>query len=175
MTDFAVAPPGKAARILLIALTGVVPAVVLGSAFLAGRLRELQEAWLVLLIVLTVMLLLALAAARRRIALEPGRLRIEAAFYTRNVALGEIDLPNAHILDLRERREVRPLLKTSGYALPGFQAGYFRGRHRRKLFCLITAPRVVELPLRDGGALLLSAERPQALLDALRQARPYAS
>lgn len=170
MTDFAVVPPGKAARMLPVALAAIVPAAILGAAFLAGRLRELQEAWFVLVIIPLVIGVLVLGAARRHISLESGRLRVEAALYTRNVALGEIDLPNARILDLREHREARPWLKTNGYAVPGFQAGHFRGRHRRKLFCLITAPRVVELPLHDGGALLLSAERPQALLDALRTA-----
>lgn len=170
MTDFAVAPPGKAARMLLIALAAIVPAAILGAALLTGRLRELQEALPVLAVIPVIIGVLVLGAARRRIAFESGRLRIEAAFYTRNVALGEIDLPNARILDLREHRQARPRLKTNGYALPGFQAGYFRGRHRRKLFCLITTPRVVELPLHDGSALLLSPERPQALLDALRQA-----
>jgi hypothetical protein len=53
----------------------------------------------------------------------------------------------------------------------GFAAGHFRLREKfGKAFCLLTdRQRVLWLPLRDGKTqLLLSLERPQALLDALR-------
>ena len=56
-------------------------------------------------------------------------------------------------------------------SLPGYQAGHFRLRAKLgKAFCLVTdTRRVLWLPMRDGKQqLLLSLERPQALLDALR-------
>jgi len=58
-------------------------------------------------------------------------------------------------------------------SMPGFHAGHFRLRGDfGKAFCLLTQrDRVLWLPLRDGKQqFLLSLERPQALLDALRAA-----
>lgn len=79
------------------------------------------------------------------------------------------------MVDLREHTQLRPALKTGGMSLPGFHAGPFRMRDRlKKGFYLLTdQQRVLWLPQRDGGALLLSLEQPQQLLDALRTvARP---
>jgi len=40
---------------------------------------------------------------------------------------------------------------------------------RSKAFCLITdSSRMLYLPLRDGSALVISPERPRALLEALQ-------
>ena len=91
----------------------------------------------------------------------------KATFYTRRVALGAIDVDSARILDLREHPENKPLLKTNGYAVPGLMAGNFRDRKRRKVFCLVTAPSVVVLPLDDDSRMLLSPARPAHLLRSL--------
>ena len=96
---------------------------------------------------------------------------VAATFYTRKTAVTALDLAQARIASLDEHTEFRPGMKTNGYALPGFQAGHFRLRNRAKAFCLLTTQqRVLILPQRDGAFLLLSPERPQALLDALRTA-----
>ena len=108
---------------------------------------------------------------RRRIALEDGVLVVAATLYTRKTAVTALDLAQARIASLDEHTEFRTGMKTNGYALPGFQAGHFRLRNRAKAFCLLTTQqRVLILPQRDGAFLLLSPERPQALLDALRTA-----
>ncbi|TGQ61265.1 hypothetical protein EN855_033645, partial [Mesorhizobium sp. M1C.F.Ca.ET.212.01.1.1] len=60
--------------------------------------------------------------------------------------------------------------KTNGYAMPGFYSGHFRLQGGGKGFALVTdRSRVLVLPVRDGSALLLSLDRPQVLLDALRK------
>ena len=64
-------------------------------------------------------------------------------------------------MDLDERTELRPALKTFGMALPGFHAGWFLLRDRSRGFCLLTARRRV-LILGAGVAglwLLLSIFR----------------
>ncbi len=109
------------------------------------------------------------AAQRRTIALGDGVLEVLATFYRRRVPVQDIDLAKARVLNLRERSEWRPWLRTNGFGLPYLRAGWFRSRNWTSLFCLITdRQRVVLLPLHAGGALLLSAERPTELLDALR-------
>ena len=123
-----------------------------------------------------VLFLLALGAAltwlygRRHIGLQGRELRITATLYRKRVPVDVLDLANARIVDLAEHTDLRPLLKTNGFGMPGFAAGHFRLRDMRKAFCLLTdRSRVLVLPLRDGTLLLLSPEKPQDLLQQLRK------
>ncbi len=110
-----------------------------------------------------------LSFKRRRIELRDGVLVVAATIYTKKVPAAMLDLDRARIASLDEHTDYRPWIKTNGYALPGFQAGHFRLRNKSKAFCLLTQhERTLILPLRDDSSVLLSLERPQALLDALR-------
>ena len=55
-----------------------------------------------------------------------------------------------------------------GTSMPGYRAGHFRLRDRRRAFVLVTRrEKLLALPERNGRMLLLSLKQPQALLDAL--------
>ena len=113
---------------------------------------------------------------RRRVELAGDQLTVRAAIYTRRVAVSALDLAQARVLDLRERPELRPMLKTNGFSLPGFHAGHFRLRSRDAAFVLYTeAARVLLLPVIGDKPLLLGLARPQALLQALQARRPPAA
>ena len=150
-------PGGVAVLLLILAREGAVPPlmVLAGQAVLA----------------VTVLLVL-LPLWRRRVAFDGRRLRVESTFYTREAPLVDFALHDARVVDLRERTELRPMLKSHGYALPGFQSGHFRLRDwKRRAFCLVTDPsKVLALPHADGRVWLLSFEHPQAVLDILRRA-----
>lgn len=107
----------------------------------------------------------------RRIAIEGDALRVMAAsVFTRTVALADLDLDRARIVNLDEHDEYRPWVRLFGMSVPGFTAGHCLLRKRTRAFCLLTArERVLLLPQRDGKYLLLSPERPQALLAKLRE------
>lgn len=131
------------------------------------------EGTLAVLIVSAIAGALLAVIRRRSISLEKSTLVIRATLYTRRIALEEINLADARVVDLREHTEMRPLLKTNGLAVPGLAAGYFWDRKRNKLFCLVTAPLVVMLPLRDRSRVLISPMRPKRLLDEIcDRARP---
>lgn len=107
--------------------------------------------------------------ARRNVTLDGRLLVVRAALFTHRLDAGDLELDRARIIDLDERTELKPILKTFGMALPGFKAGWFLLRNRGRAFCLLTTHRrVLWLPTRAGKALLLSLERPDTLLDALR-------
>lgn len=170
--SFEVEPPPAYASWLLVGLGGVLPLAAIGLALWSTRGAF---AWLPLLpalLLLPVLLGLLLFALRRRsVQLRDGVLDVRAALFRRRVPVDGIDLARARIVDLEERTELRPLLKTNGMSLPGYHAGNFRLRGGfSRAFCLVTArKRVLWLPLRDGSSqLLLSLSQPQALLDALR-------
>ncbi len=123
-----------------------------------------------------ILFLLVLGAAltwlygRHHIVLQGRELRITATLYRKRVPVDALDLDHARIIDLAEHTDLRPLLKTNGFGMPGFAAGHFRLRDMRKAFCLLTdRSRVLVLPLRDGTLLLLSPEKPQTLLQQLQE------
>jgi hypothetical protein len=93
-----------------------------------------------------------------------------ATFYTRKLTVEAFDLDRARILSLEEHTDLAPMLKTNGFSLPGFKAGHFRLRNLTRAFCLVTdRTRVLLLPQRDGGLLMLSPTRPADVLARLRE------
>ena len=171
--SFAVPPPPAWAWWLLAGLAGLLPLGIIGMLALSGN--PAHGATPALFIIPMVLALLLLTMRRRSVMLHNGVLEIRAALYTQNVAVSELDTERARIVDLAEHTELKPFIKTNGFATPGFTAGYFRLReHFGKAFCLITnSQKVLWLPRRDGKTqYLISLERPQALLDALRASQP---
>jgi hypothetical protein len=109
---------------------------------------------------------------RRHVRLDNGVLTIAAGIHTRRVAIAGLDLDKARIVDLRERTELRPLLRTNGSNAPGYNTGHYRLRDRSPAFVLLSdRGRVLWLPEKSGKQLLLSLVQPRSLLDALQDAR----
>ena len=170
--DYPVAPPTGMPMLVLWAILAA--AIVLPLALMPGDkgMADLASprAWLSPGLVALTGVVVSLAYLRRRITLGAGGLVVRSTFYTRTVAVSAMRLERARIVDLAEHRELKPAIKTNGYALPGFRSGHFRMRDGGKAFCLVTDnSRVLALPLRDGALVLLSPEHPRALLDALKQ------
>ena len=162
--EFAIVPPDLRWLILLPTL-GLLVGVV-GIAFAS---REEPRLWLLTIPMLLGVLLMSLMVRRRRVTLEDDHLHIVGSMHTTRVRVAELDLAAARIVDLAEATVLRPMFKTFGTSMPGFHAGHFRLRDRSRAFVLITdRSRVLMLPERSGRRLLLSLEKPQALLDALQ-------
>lgn len=144
----------------------------IGVAFAA---RQDPGALLALPILLLAAAVVAIVMRRRNVRLEGGELQVAAGMHNRTVAVADLDLAGARIVDLGEHKPLRPLFKSFGTSLPGYHAGHFRLRDRGKAFVLVTdARRVLVLPERSGRKLLLSLRHPQALLDALEATTPAA-
>jgi hypothetical protein len=117
-----------------------------------------------------------LSLSRRRVTLDGGVLRVVAGFNSLQVQAADIDLPAASVVDLDEHTSLRPMLKTFGTSMPGYQAGHFRLRDRGAAFVLLTGTRkTLVLPLRGGKRVLLSVRQPEALLKALHDVAPGAA
>lgn len=172
--DFPVAmPPGNPRLMLALVMGMPIVIVVALMVFGVGGGRPVPPIFAALMPAIFVVMFFVLdrAMRRRSIAIDNGVLDVAATFYRHRVPVQEIDLDKARVVDLAEHVEWRPFVKTNGYALPGLRAGWFRSRDLTSLFCLVTnRQRVLVLPLRAGGAVLLSAERPTELLAALRLA-----
>lgn len=113
---------------------------------------------------------LGLAFFRRRVEFDGSVLDVRSTMYRRRVPVAQLQLDRAEVVDLGRDRRYAIRFKTNGYSMPGFHSGHFRLQGGGKGFALVTdRSRVLVLPVRDGSTLLLSLERPQALLDALRK------
>jgi hypothetical protein len=169
----ALTPLGKAPVLFAVGFGAVLPLVIAVVVILQVRSEALSPALMLLIqgIVAVSVLAVVLPMWRREASFDGKRLRVKAAYYTRESPLSLFDLAAARVVDTREHAEFKPRLKTNGFALPGFQAGHFRLRDRRKAFCLVTDPsKVLALPHADGRVWLLSLQHPQAVLDILRRA-----
>lgn len=167
--DFPLAPLRRPAWLTLVAIAAIL--VLLALAL--PQTRQLPApAWLATPFFVALLLVpLLLALRRRRIAVDGRTLVVAATFYTRKADVDALDLEHARIVDLAEHTGFAPVLRLNGYNLPGFHAGHFLLRNRKRGFCLLTSrERVLLLPQRDGKAvLLLSPEKPRELLEALRE------
>lgn len=173
--SFPLAPLHQGTWGLLVALW----VVLLLFAFLGGPHRQSPDnpvPWWVVVLFGTALLPAGLLStlAHREIRLEGDTLVVAAALiFVRRVPVRDLALDKARVLDLDEHIEFKPMLQLGGFGLPGFKAGHYLLRNRNRAFCLLTRPQqVLLLPHRDGKTILVSPEKPQALLDALRgQAR----
>jgi len=107
---------------------------------------------------------------RRRVELAGNVLDVRSTLYRRRTPMADLLLDQAEMVDLSRDRRYGIRFKTNGYSMPGFYSGHFRLQGGGKGFALVTdRARTLVIPVRGGSTLLLSLERPQALLEALRK------
>ncbi|WP_312400752.1 PH domain-containing protein [Stenotrophomonas indicatrix] len=107
---------------------------------------------------------------RRRVELAGNVLDVRSTLYRRRTPVADLLLDQAEVVDLSGDRRYGIRFKTNGYSMPGFYSGHFRLQGGGKGFALVTdRARTLVIPVRGGSTLLLSLERPQALLEALRK------
>ncbi|MES1178488.1 MAG: PH domain-containing protein [Myxococcales bacterium] len=129
--------------------------------------------WLVFVLLMPLALVVVLAAVfwprPLQVEVTPDAVTIRGSIYGRSVPRSELKLDRARVVDLEREPGLKPRLRTNGVGLPNYRVGWFRLRDRERALCFLTATdRVVYLPTKQDYALLLSAENPAALLDALR-------
>ena len=88
--------------------------------------------------------------------------------YGRALAMADLQLEGARIVDLEQEPEMRPWLKLNGIGLPGYHSGWHRLRGRETaLVFLSRSSRAVYLPTTRGHAVLIGADRPEEFLAAI--------
>ncbi len=169
--EFAITPPDMRVPGLLCVF---VLLTCLGA--LALSWRELQGSpalWLVIAFTLGTPALIVVALFRRKVALDGASLRIIAGLNQTRVPVSSLLPAQARIVDLGTSKEDRLGIKSFGTSMPGYHAGHFKQAGGHRVFALVTDKRrVLVLPEQSGRLLMLSLEKPQALLDALQRSTP---
>lgn len=162
--EFAITPPDLRLGIALTLISLL--AGLIGIGFAA---RETPMIWLAAIVIVLSGVFIVWMVRRRHVVLDGDLLTVAAGINTARVRIADLDIAAAHIVNLTNNTLLRPGLTSFGTTLPGFHAGHFNLRNRSRGFILLTdRTKVLALPERSGRILLLSLERPQALLDALR-------
>jgi hypothetical protein len=172
--DFPIVPTGRFAAALPLLVGGVfVLGAIVAIVVAPAAPRVLLAALAPLFVVVPLAGLVAWALRHPRVSLDDGVLQAGRLPRVR-VPVRDFELDAARLVDLDApaERPLTPLFRLFGTRLPGYRAGWFWLRNRAHAFLVVTDPRrVLLLPRRDGGPLMLSVERPDALLAALRRAR----
>ncbi len=121
-----------------------------------------------------VLLAVYLFAAPRLIRFEvsPDGLTIHGdLIYGRTIPIRDLDLDRARVVELNSS-EYRPVRRTNGTGLPGFQSGWFRLKNGDKALLFVgNRKQVTVIPVKEGYTLIISAGDAERLLSALRAAR----
>ena len=140
--------PGGTDPMLLKVYAGIVVVVVLGGVFA----------------------LLWLAMRRHRLVMDAAGIEVATSFYRRRLTWPELRLDEAKVVSLGEHPDLKPSLKSNGYALPGFRSGWFRSRRLKKMFVASAGgDRMLWIPTTQGYDLLLQPRSPQPTLQRMRE------
>jgi hypothetical protein len=122
-----------------------------------------------LVVVLALLAYTAYSARHSRVEIHGDRLKLVGDLWARSVPIRSLRLEQAEVLDLRRARDYTPRSRRLGTGLPGYASGWFRLRNGEKALVYLTRwDAVLHIPTSLGYSLLLSAERPNELLAALR-------
>ena len=181
------APASSRTRLWLFLMCVILPlgitGIALGAAALGGdpsKQNLVNGNWtqtfgsglgLIAAIVLPLWWVMNKLMSRHALELQDGMLDVRSTFYRARVPVAELDLDHARVVDLDEHTDLRPGMKSNGYALPGFKSGWFYSLlQRRKSFVAVSDGRwKLWLPTRGKYDLLLEPRDPRALLQALRE------
>lgn len=178
------APPGDRAGFWLFALTVMLPVLIAAVAIAVPLLGDGPLNLIGDSLVLTIALplggitvvcavlwwVLSMFMRRQSLQVADDTLELRSSFYRSRTPLAELDLGQARVVDLDEHTELKPMLKTNGFTIPGFRSGWFLLRNRRRSFVAIAdGRRQLWLPTRGKHDLLIEPRDPAALLSYLRE------
>jgi hypothetical protein len=112
-------------------------------------------------------------ARSARFEVSQQGLRLRGDMYGRLIPARDLRVAEARIVDLQRDRDLRPRLRLYGTSLGSYRAGMFRlASGERSLLYVTDDRRVVYIPTRRDHSVMLSVDRPDQFLDAIRRIAP---
>jgi len=110
------------------------------------------------------------ALKRISVSMDATTLVVDCGIVTRRFPLATLRAGGLGVVNLAERTELRPILRTWGIGMPGLSSGRFRLRNGEKALCVLTGrERVTVLRADDGTSVLLSLADPAPLRAAIER------
>jgi hypothetical protein len=131
---------------------------------------------LAILMIALAALFIYLAMATRNVSFEVSgeKLKITGDLYGRAIPISTLKLEEMRAMNLKHEHEYRPRWRTNGVGMPGYLSGWFKLRNGNKALLFVTdQSRVVYIPTLNGYTLIVSTQRPDAFMDALRASAPW--
>jgi len=115
--------------------------------------------------VLAAQLVLLRSIRQVGLSVAAGELVVNTGLGTKRIALANLRKHGLRVVNLRERTELKPWLRTRGTGVPGLSAGWFRLRNGERAVCLLLDGERVSYLRSDADnlSLLLSVRDPEAL------------
>ena len=114
---------------------------------------------------------LAVSTRNVRFEVSPHALRITGDLFGRTIPISVLDVNAMRAIDLDRETGYRPRWRRMGTGLPGYSAGWFSLRNGEKSLIFVTdRSRVVHIPTSEGYSVMVSTERPEAFMEAIRSA-----
>jgi len=126
---------------------------------------------IVMVAIAALMFYLAFSTRNVRFEVTSDALAIRGDLFGRTIPLSALDVAAARRLDLRREPGYRARWRTFGTGMPGYAAGWFKLRNGDKALLFVTnSGNLVHVPTKQGYALIVSPEQPDAFMEALRAA-----
>ena len=108
---------------------------------------------------------------RSTVTVDDGTLRLRVPMYSTTVPLDIVVAAQVTIVDLAANHQLRPSIRTNALGIPGYRLGRFRLENgTRARVALTRRSDAVYVPTIVGTALLISVDRPEKFIAALRNA-----
>lgn len=116
---------------------------------------------------------LLIGTSTSSVSVSEDGVEVDAPLYGDTIARSDIDTAGIRVVNLDDAPRLDPESRKNGLGLPGLRFGwYLLGSGERALSFVTEREGVVYVPTSRGYALLLSAEDPEGLADALRGSTP---
>jgi hypothetical protein len=164
-------PIGDGVKWFFVLLTVLPIAVALAILWSQSASFEAMPGWaLGLLFGLGPAVLIVTAAGIRNPMIRLGKngLLINVSFIHKTWAISELNRTGACLVDLEQRRDLRPKWKLWGAAMPGLSSGLFKLHNGEKSHLYLTDRRNVVFIPTAHGPILLSLENPRQFIEHLK-------
>ncbi len=103
--------------------------------------------------------------------LTPEHLQIHDRFYPVTVNAAAVDVANVRVVDFAVETEWQPVMRTNGFAIRNYRAGWFRVTNGKTVrLYQAGGKRLVLIPPKgDGNPILLEASQPETFVEELQR------
>lgn len=125
---------------------------------------------LIVLIVAGAFLTLSFWGSQRsRVEVDEAGIRLHGDMYGRFIPRAALRTKEVRAVDLDREPALQPASRRFGTGLPGYSSGWFRLQNGEKALVYLTdRSRVVYIPTTQGFSVLVSTDKPERLVAALR-------